>query len=205
MQSAAIRSMSADEFLQWSLEQDGRYEFVDGRPVPLGEWVEEAGRPRLMAGARRRHDKIVANLIRRLGEQLEGGPCRPYTADTATRTVYGDLRRPDVTVDCADLDDDALESGAPTVLFEVLSPTTRGIDLVRKSHEYQQLPSLRHLVLVEPQWLEVHVWSRAADGAWPRPTVHTDLDDAIDLAAVAVRIPLRQLYADVRLTPAPAG
>lgn len=45
---AAIR-MSANEFLEWSLHQSTRYELVDGIPVA-------------MAGAKRRHDQIVANL-----------------------------------------------------------------------------------------------------------------------------------------------
>lgn len=203
MTAPARRRMTPEAFLEWSLHQSERYELVDGEPSPMGEWTDVEGRPQLMAGARRRHDKIVANLIRRLAEQLEGGPCRPYTADTATRTLYGDLRRPDVTVDCGEADDEALESAAPTVVLEVLSPTTRGLDLVRKSHECQALPSLRHYVLIEPQWVEVHVWSRAEGGDWPRPEILRDLSDTLRLPAVGAALPLAQVYADVRLSPAP--
>jgi Uma2 family endonuclease len=109
-----------------------------------------------------------------------------------------------VTVDCADLDDDALESEQPTVLFEVLSPSTRSVGLVRKSHEYQSLATLRHLVLIEPQWVEVHVWSRSGDGAWPKPARLLDVAEAIELTAVGIRLPLADVYASVRLVPRPS-
>jgi hypothetical protein len=83
------RRMTEDEFFVWQERQEDRYEFVDGLPV----------RPvRMMAGASRRHDQIVVSILLALGNRLRGGPCRPFTADTAVRTVAGKLRRPDVGV-----------------------------------------------------------------------------------------------------------
>ena len=69
--AAQHRTMTVEEFLEWNLSQDQRYELVDGVPVPL----------RAMAGAKAEHDTIVVNLIAALHSQLRGSPCKPRTAD----------------------------------------------------------------------------------------------------------------------------
>ena len=82
MSEHAIRRMTADEFLDWGLSQPLRYELVDGVPVA-------------MAGEKRRHDQIVANVHGMLFNALRGHACRHFTADTAVRIQSGTLRRPD--------------------------------------------------------------------------------------------------------------
>lgn len=184
--AAAARPMTADDFLVWSLDQEERYELVDGRPV-------------LMAGATVSHDRIVVNILGELRNRLRGGPCRPATADVAARMVRGNIRRPDVTVDCGDPAPTALESKAPVVFFEVLSPSTRSADFVRKAAEYQALPSLRHFALIEPGRVEVHLWTRGPDGAWPLPEELRTLDQTLHLPAIATALPLAEIYDGVTL------
>lgn len=60
--------MTADEFLEWCQHQDDRYEFVDGEPVLMGDWVEIDGRPILMAGAKDEHDVIVVKILGELAD-----------------------------------------------------------------------------------------------------------------------------------------
>jgi Uma2 family endonuclease len=106
-----LRRMTEDEFFAWQERQDNRCEFVDGFPVQM------------MSGASRRHDQIVVNILAELRSQLRGGPCRPFTADTAVRTAAGRLRRPDVGVVRA-LHDRAFVADRPRLVVEVLSPST---------------------------------------------------------------------------------
>jgi Uma2 family endonuclease len=115
MADARKREMSVEEFLQWNLLQDERYELVDGHPVPL----------RAMAGTTGQHDEITVNLIAILRDRLRGTSCRPRTADTAVRTRIRGVRRPDVTIEGAPLERGSLEALKPIAVFEVLSPTTR--------------------------------------------------------------------------------
>ena len=192
--------MTADEFLEWSLEQEDKYELVDGEPVLMGDYVEENGRTTFMAGTKVEHDIIVVSVLTELRARLRGKPCRPFSGDLAARMVAGNIRRPDVTVDCRPPDRGATESGLPTVLVEVLSRSTRDPDLIRKADEYRQLESLRHYVVIEPLTVHVTVWSRADDGSWPTtPADHKSLDAMVGLPAIGVELPVAEIYDGVPL------
>lgn len=146
--------MSPEQFLDWRQDQPGRWELVSGVPIQM------------MAGAKQRHDQVVINLIVALGPRLRGGPCRPWSADIAVRIPAGNVRQPDVTIDCGPVRDSALEATTPTVVFEVLSPSTRTFDQIRKVDEYKTVPSIGHIVLIDPDRPRVLVWRRDAGGAW---------------------------------------
>ena len=174
--------MTADEFLEWRQGQPGRWELVGGTPIQM------------MAGAKQRHDRIVINLIVNLDRRLKGSPCRPWTADIATRIPQGNVRQPDVTIDRGPVRDEALDSSAPTVVFEVLSPSTRTFDLIRKVDEYKLVTSLRHIVLIDPVDARVILWSRADDGGAWIDAEYAGLDRALDLRAAGIELPLAEIY-----------
>ncbi len=192
MTDVALRRMDTEEFLLWVREQPERWELVDGRPV-----LKFGRRPEGMAGASDAHDQIVVNLIAILRGLLRGGPCRAKTADQASRMARGNIRYPDVTIDCGPRRPGAYETAEPTVFFEVLSPSTRGFDLLRKADEYRAVPTLRHIVMLEPDRAEVMIWTREPDGAWPQPVEVKGLDGAIALPAVGVTLPMAEVYEDV--------
>lgn len=183
------RLMTADEFLDWRQSRPGRWELVSGTPIQM------------MAGAKQRHDRIVVNLIAILKGRLKGGPCRPWSADIATRTVGDNVRQPDVTVDCGPIRDEALESTTPTVVFEVLSPSTRTYDLVRKVDEYKNVPSLRHIVLIDPDQPRVVLWSRTDEcGPWRDVELADDLELSLDFSAIGTRLTLAEVYEDLEFS-----
>ncbi len=194
MADVALRPMSPEEFFAWAEHQEERYELVDGAPV-----LKFDNGPGMMAGASAAHDQIVVNLISGLRNRLRGGPCRVKSADQATRTARGNLRMPDVTVDCGRYVPASFESTAPAVVFEVLSPSTRRTDLLRKVDEYQNVPSLRHFVILEPGRVCAMVWSRGADG-WSSQMVERIAED-MPLPAVGVALPMAEVYEDVELEP----
>jgi Uma2 family endonuclease len=183
MAEAQARTMTAEEFYRWQLDQDERYELVDGVPVPL----------RAMTGASNAHDVILVNCIIELGTRLRGKPCRVASAETALRTSIRSSRRPDVTVDCAPPEAGSYEAHRPTVVIEVLSPSTRKIDRFTKLEEYRRHPSLRHILLVDPDSVAAKLYSRADEGTW----LDKDLvgkDAVIALPAIDVTLPLSALY-----------
>lgn len=184
--NVALKLMTADEFLVWCLDQEDRWELVNGMPI------------RMMTGATHAYDDVVVNLIAELHGQLKGKRCRPKTAHIAARMPEGNVRRPDVTVDCGPADRTALESAAPTVFFEVLSKSTRAFDIARKPEEYKQVPSLRNIVLIDPDLARVMVWERADEAT---PWTHQDfdgLDGQIGLPAIDVTLPMAAIYEGVR-------
>ena len=183
MAEAQVRTMTADEFYLWQLDQDERYELVDGVPVPL----------RAMTGASNFHDVILVNCIAELGMRLRGRPCRVASADTALRTAIRSSRRPDVAVDCAPPEAGSYEAHRPTVVVEVLSPSTRKLDRFTKLEEYRRHPSLRHILLVDPDAVAAKLYSRADGGAWSDVDL-TGKDAVIALPAIDVTLPLGALY-----------
>lgn len=192
MTDAALKSMNADEFLVWRLDQEGTWELVDGVPV-----LKFDNGPEMMAGGTRAHARIASNLIMALGKRLAGGPCYPLGGDLGVRMTRGNLRQPDVTVECGPGNNDDLEATDPKALFEVLSPSTRRTDLVLKTNEYQRLPGLAHFVLLEPGGPEAILWSRLEQGDWIAERV-TGLEAEIALPGLGVSLPMAEVYAGVK-------
>jgi Uma2 family endonuclease len=95
-----------------------------------------------MTGASNFHDTAAANIIGLLWQQLRGSACRVATADTAVRTSIRQVRRADATVECAPPRANSYEAHAPRLVVEVLSPSNRPIDRIRKIEEYKRLPTL---------------------------------------------------------------
>jgi Uma2 family endonuclease len=184
--------MTVEEFLEWNLTQDERYELVDGVPVPL----------RAMAGTTAEHDTVVVNVIVALGQQLRGSPCRPRTADTAVRTKIKGVRRPDVTIECAPLELGALEARNPVAAFEVLSPTTRKLDRTVKLQEYLAHPSLRTVVHIDPDAMDVFVFTRNQAGGWDTARLGF-ADDVIRVPGTDVGLTLDTVYDGVPVVRMP--
>ncbi len=180
MSEHAIRLMTADEFLDWSLSQPLRYELIDGVPMA-------------MAGAKRRHDRIVMKLHSALDQRLAGHHCLPFTADTAVRIPSGNIRRPDAGIDCGTYNDDAMTADAPLLVVEVLSPSTRDFDMFGKLDEYKTVPSLRHIILIDPDTPQAYHWSRAADQIWQHALLE-GLDASITIPDIPCTLDLATLY-----------
>jgi Uma2 family endonuclease len=196
MADTAAQKMTADQFLQWCLapEQDeARWEFVDGVPV------------RMMTGATRRHDQIVVNLISELRSRLRGGPCMPSTADQAVKTNAGRrVRRPDVSVDCGPYNPQGLYLRSPTVVFEVLSPSTENVTLSSKLDEYKGLAGMRHIILLDQDKLLLAHHCRAANDAWTVEEL-CEPHGVLKLDAISVELTLAEIYADVSFEAAGEG
>jgi Uma2 family endonuclease len=186
------RLMTPEEFFAWQENQEARYELVDGIPVPL----------RGMTGASNSHDAVVVNTIISLGNQLRGGPCRVASADTAVRTSIRGIRRPDVTVECAPIDRNSYEAHAPRLIVEVLSPSTRQLDRIRKHEEYKRLPTLTMIMFMEPNLPQILLLRREEHGEW-RDESFSGLDAAIPLSEIGVTLALRDIYERVPLDDTP--
>ncbi len=187
--SEAVRLMGANEFLEWCTFQEGRYELVSGVPVA-------------MAGAKQAHDLIVVNAVALLRPALRGRPCRPFTADFAVRIPAGNVRRPDVGVDCGPFEPERLDASDPRLVIEVLSPSTRTFDMIGKLRDYQSVPALSHIILIDPEEPRVQHWSRDAGGVWSGSAAE-GLEAVIDLPDLGIRLALSDLYEGLTFRPHP--
>lgn len=151
-----------------------------------------------MVGGSHDHARITARLVRALGNALDGSPCDTFSSDLKVWAGAVDSAfYPDVTVICGPsvrADHDPHATTSPSLVAEVLSPSTRGRDASVKLVAYKAIPTVRHIVLVDSERVLVMVHSRTEDGRW-LVTDHVSLDDAITLALHGpVAVSLRELY-----------
>ena len=187
MASAALKKRyTPQEYLVLERQAEFKSEYLDGIIIA-------------MAGASREHNLITGNLSRKIGNQLEHRPCETYTNDMRVLVSQTGLYAyPDVTVVCGEalfLDDDRDTLLNPTVIVEVLSPTTESYDRRKKSGHYRRLPSLREYILVAQDEVFVERYLRQGD-VW----LLTDLnrmDDTLSLTSIDCHVPLREIYARI--------
>lgn len=189
------RRMTPEEFYAWQEQMDEKYELVDGYPVPRCPDIE------MMTGASRRHDQIVFNTHAELRNQLRGGPCRGFTADTAVRTPAG-RRRPDAGVECGELDDQSYEAGDVRMVVEVLSPSTRDLDTIGKLDEYKAIDTMDHILLVEPNAPQAILWSRQPDRSWTHANF-VGIEASISIQSLRIELKLADLYSGLEFRPPP--
>jgi Uma2 family endonuclease len=149
-----------------------------------------------MAGGTPEHAALSAAVVTVLGARLRGGPCRPYSGDLRIRVrATGLATYPDAAVVCGEPARDP-ESPThvtnPTVIVEVLSPSTEDYDRGEKRGHYQRIESLREYVLVAQDRRRVEVWFRDEAGAW-QSRVHESGDD-VDLPSLHLRVAVDELY-----------
>lgn len=142
------------------------------------------------------HSQISGNLYALVRAAVRNGPCRAFTEAVRIRATPSDDVYPDLSVTCdpRDLADMRRRVIAyPTLVVEVLSPSTALYDQHGKFELYRQIPTLREYVLVDSidaRWVEV----RRKDGAgvW-EATVYEHADN-VHLASLDLTIALAALY-----------
>jgi Uma2 family endonuclease len=128
------------------------------------------GRMYAMSGGTHTHAIVIGNLARRLGNALEKGPCVVTTSDMRVRVnKTGLYTYPDIVVVC---DSPQYGDGRhdtvlnPTLIIEVLSPSTEAYDRGFKFAQYRALESLQEYALVSQAEPRVEVFRRQPTGDW---------------------------------------
>ena len=146
----SLPRLSLQAFLDWENEQPERFEFHRGEVFA-------------MAGGRRVNGLVSLNIGAVLRSLLKGTPCRAFTESMKVQVGDDTILYPDVFVTCdaADLRTAQIFS-APSVIVEVLSPSTHAYDLGAKFTLYRRITSLREYLLVDPDTREVQLFRRSA-------------------------------------------
>jgi Uma2 family endonuclease len=150
-----------------------------------------------MAGGTLEHSALIVAVTSALSGQLRGRPCRVLESNARVRVAAtGNAYYPDASVACGSLQtdpEDKLSLANPTVLVEVLSPSTAAYDLTDKLADYQRIPSLRHVVHVFHDQARIDVWTRV-ENQWTS-TTHRSGESAV-LAAIGCTLDVTEVYRD---------
>jgi Uma2 family endonuclease len=184
MSTVEKRRLTPEEYLAIERAAEFKSEFYRGEMFAL-------------AGASRRHNLIVGNLTALLHQQLLGRPCEAYPSEMRVRiNATGLYTYPDVTVVCGkpeflDQQEDTLLN--PTVLIEVLSPSTEKYDRTRKFDHYCQIESLQEYVIVAQAKPYILRFTRNAEGEW-RVRIFSELTDSVEFGSIDCKLGLAEIY-----------
>lgn len=160
------------------------------------------GQIHAMPGASRKHNLITGNTLVELHLQLRNRECEVYPSDMRVKvSSTGTYTYPDVVVVCdeprfGDTHFDTLLN--PTVLIEVLSPSTAAYDRGDKFAAYQKLDSLSEYVLISQDAVRVEHYLRQ-EQEWDL-TEFRSLADVFSLVSIDCELPLQAIYAKINFS-----
>lgn len=188
MSSSPKTLLTEEEYLAIERQAEFRSEFYNGEMFA-------------MAGASRRHNRIVTNLVTALDNQLRERPCNVYSNDMRVKiSGTGLYTYPDVVITCGaerfrDDRQDVLLN--PLVIIEVLSDSTEAYDRGKKFEHYQSMDSLGIYVLAAQQAPRVEQYVRQEGGKfWLYSETH-GADAAVGIEAIGCDLRLGDTYAKV--------
>jgi Uma2 family endonuclease len=151
-----------------------------------------------MSGGTLNHSQISGNVYALVRTAVRGGVCRAFTEAVRVRATANDEMYPDVSVTCdsrdlADMRRRVIDY--PTLLIEVLSPSTAQYDQNGKFDLYRQIPTLREYVLIDSansRWVEVR---RKDDAGLWSSTVYSGAENVL-FDTVGLTVPMDAIYED---------
>jgi Uma2 family endonuclease len=155
--AAATEPMSAAEYLAWERRQPAKHEYHRGEIFA-------------MAGGSLRHNFLAGAVGAELRAALRGKGCHALSSDQRISAKQGERYvYADAVVVCGGAQTEPGTSDVlanPSVIVEVLSPSTEAYDRGDKWEAYQRLASLTDYLLVAQAGARVEHYQREAEGSW---------------------------------------
>lgn len=191
MEARDLRRISVEDYVALDRSSEQRWEYVNGEAFA-------------MAGASLRHNAIVANVQLALGNKLRGRGCFPMPESQKIATeATGAFHYADALVVCgsprrAGKDEHAIAN--PSILVEVLSPSTADYDRGEKFDHYKSIPELREYVVVFQDQRRVEHRKRMSDTQW---LVTDHIGGELPLEIAGITLTLDEIYENLeRVEPA---
>lgn len=182
MEAARVLPMSVADYLAFEEKSEVKHEYVGGEIHAMG-------------GASREHNIISLNIASGLRSLLRGGPCEVFISDFKVRLEIARediFYYPDVVVSCHPSDRERYFLKSPSIVFEVLSPSTETIDRREKHMNYRHAPSLEEYVLISQERREVTIFRRST--GW-QGEIFTSPEAVVEFRAVGQSMTIAEIYA----------
>lgn len=151
------RYISEEEYLDFELSSTIKHEYFHGEIYA-------------MTGGTESHNLLSGNAHSSLLVQLRRRPCKTYNSDQRIKVMVTGLHTyPDVTVVCGEaqfIDRPRQTLINPTVIIEVLSPSTERYDRGMKFQNYRTIPTLKDYLLISQDEYRIEHYSRQENGEW---------------------------------------
>jgi Uma2 family endonuclease len=187
---------TVEEYLARERAAEERHEYLDGLIYA-------------MAGESEEHGFICVNLTRIISACLRGHSCVVFSKDMKVRSgpapialhaIKGLFSYPDLVIVCGERQyhdeyRDVLLN--PTMIIEVLSPSTEAYDRGRKFWRYRSYnPTLTDYLLVSQSVALIEYYQRQDSNRWELSSVE-GLDGSLELASIGCTLRLSEVYEGV--------
>ena len=180
--------LTIPEYLEWENNSiDQKHEYYKGEIFA-------------MTGAKVPHNIITANLLGILINRLKGKSCRPFSSDQRIHIPQNTLfTYPDISIVCGEiitLENDDWNVLNPSVIIEVLSPSTKNYDRGEKFKLYRDIPTLKEYILIDSRAMGIEAFRINKDLHWELEE-YKNADEILNISTVNVGLKLEEIYEGV--------
>lgn len=150
-----------------------------------------------MSGAKTPHNIISKNTLVALGIKLKGKSCQPYGSDMRihieTNTLF---TYPDISIICGKvitLNNDDYNVLNPSVLIEILMPSTTIYDRGAKFKLYRDIPTLKEYILIDSQSVNIEIFRLNENNHWGLEE-YSKPHEQLYIKTINESVPLAEIY-----------
>jgi Uma2 family endonuclease len=177
-------------------------DYLDAERLALEKHEYYKGEIFAMSGASIAHNKIFSNSFISIGAQLKGKKCQPFGSDLRIHIPKNTLfTYPDISIVCGETEttDDKFDTITnPSVIIEILSPTTRNYDKGEKFTLYREIDSLQEYILIDSERIMVEKFIRNPDNSW-QLTEYKTIEQSFSIATAGIEMKLIDIYEGVKI------
>ena len=185
--AVAIKRISEEEYLTAEETALERHEYYQGEVFA-------------MSGGSVNHESIVGDSFFAIRSHLQKKSCRVFGSNLKIQIeTNGLFTYPDLSIFCEQLQPYKSRKDTvtnPTVLIEVLSPSTQTYDRGDKFSLYQDLPSLKEYILISSTKVLVEHHVKQADDEW-KLNIYRRKEDSITIRSIDFTTTVGVFYENV--------
>ncbi|MEO7263943.1 MAG: Uma2 family endonuclease [Ferruginibacter sp.] len=183
------RKYSIEEYLEIENVETEKHEYYQGEIFA-------------MSGPKVNHNIIAGNVFVALANKLKGKPCRPFNSDQRIHIEKNTLfTYPDISVICGDpvtRNNDEWNILNPTVIIEILSPSTKNYDRGEKFKLYRDIASLKEYILIDSVTINAEAFHINDHGNWELQE-YKFMAQNLAFISLQISIELEEIYEGVKM------
>lgn len=180
---------SLQDYLKIEESTGKRYEFYDGELFEV-------------EGASVEHNRIVAHTFGEVYAHLKGKSCEVFASQLKVESKLNDsVVYPDITIVCNGIElspesKDIVTN--PTVIIEVVSPSTGDYDHGEKFFMYRALPSLKEYILISSVKMLIEKFTKQNTRRWTMDD-YRNSEDILTIDSIGLQLSLSEIYSGTDL------
>lgn len=175
--------VTINEYLEMERTSPEKHEYYQGEIFAMG-------------GASINHNRISINMASQLSLKLDEKGCEPFGSDLRIHIPKNTLYTyPDLSIICGELktmNDEPDTVINPTVIIEILSPSTQRYDRLEKFSLYREIESFKEYILIDSRKSHVQKHLLTPEG-WLL-TDYKNTADSFSINSVGITISLKDIY-----------